>query len=328
MLKAIAARYPAIKINKLVFLAAAVRSDLAVAEVAQRLFPLGDGPVELGQTVADLAITSAKRRGLVAQAFEAGLEPADLVADEVEADRRRLGHQSAVATGGVGLALQWRQPSSHLSQQVVQPQQAGLGRFEASFGLLSPLAVLQDPGRLFDDGSPILGACVQHLIDLALADDDVLAAADTGVGQQVGDVQQATRDTVELVLGLSAAEQDPGDGHLGELDRQRAGGVVDRERHLRSSERRAVRRSREDHVVHLRTAKRSCALGAEHPRDGIHEVRLPRPVRPHHHGETRLEVEHGLVCERLEAPQCQRLEEHPRPLLGPGVGARLPAPHG
>ncbi len=39
----------------------------------------------------------------------------------------------------------------------------------------------------------VLGTSVQHRVDLALADDDVLLAADTGVAEQLLHVEQAAR---------------------------------------------------------------------------------------------------------------------------------------
>ena len=64
------------------------------------------------------------------------------------------------------------------------------------------------------------GAGVEHRVELALADDHVLLAADAGVGEQLLDVEQPARHAVDRVLGLAGAEQRAGDRHLGELDRQ------------------------------------------------------------------------------------------------------------
>ena len=54
-------------------------------------------------------------------------------------------------------------------------------------------AVLQDAGGLLDDEAPLLGLGVEHGVDLALADDHVLLAADAGVGEQLLDVEQPAR---------------------------------------------------------------------------------------------------------------------------------------
>jgi hypothetical protein len=85
--------------------------------------------------------------------------------------------------------------------------QVGLGGGEAALGLLLALAVLEDAGGLLDDEAALLGAGVEHGVDLALADDDVLLAADAGVGEQLLDVEQAARHAVDGVLAVAGAEQ-------------------------------------------------------------------------------------------------------------------------
>src|SRR5262249_1209535 len=99
-------------------------------------------------------------------------------------------------------------------------------------------------------------------------------------------------------------------------DRQQARAVVDRQRNLGASERRAVRSSREDDVVHLAAAQRARTLRAEHPRDRVDDIRLTRPIRSEHHGDTGFEIENRAVAEGLEALQLQRLEEHGSPAFG------------
>ena len=58
-----------------------------------------------------------------------------------------------------------------------------------------------------------------------------------------------------------------------------------------------------------RATQRARPLCAEHPRDRVDEIRLPRAVRADDDRDARLEVERRLVGERLEAPQGQRLQE-------------------
>ena len=109
------------------------------------------------------------------------------------AQRRQLGDELAVAAGRLGLALERAQLAAHLAQQVLHAQQVGLGGVEPALGLLLALAVLQDAGGLLDDRPAVLGAGVEHGVDLALADDHVLLAADAGVGEQLLDVEQPAR---------------------------------------------------------------------------------------------------------------------------------------
>ena len=126
----------------------------------------------------------------------------------------------AVAAGGVGLALERAELAAHLAEEVAEAGEVALGGGEPALGLLLALAELQDAGGLLDDQAAVLGAGVEHGVDLALADDHVLLAADAGVGEQLLDVEQAARHAVDGVLAVAGAEQRAGDRDLGELDRQ------------------------------------------------------------------------------------------------------------
>ena len=96
-----------------------------------------------------------------------------------------------MAAGGVGLPLERAQLAADLAQEVLQAGEVALGGGQLALGPLLALAVLQDAGGLLDDEAALLGAGVEDGVDLALADDDVLLAADAGVGQQLLDVEQA-----------------------------------------------------------------------------------------------------------------------------------------
>ena len=138
-----------------------------------------------------------------------------------------------MTAGRVGLTLEGLQLAPHLAQEVLQAQQARLGRFEATLGLLLAAPVLQDSGGFLDDRPAILGTGVEHRVDLALRHDHVLLTADAGVGQQLLHVEQAAGHAVDRVLAVAGAEERAADRDLGELDRQEARGVVDRERRPR-----------------------------------------------------------------------------------------------
>ena len=85
---------------------------------------------------------------------------------------------------------------------------------------------------------------------------------------------------VDRVLAVPRAEERPGDGHLGHVRRELAGGVVDGERRPRHGRGRPGGRAHEDDVLHLRRIGRSGPLGAEHPGHGVDDVRFAAPVGP------------------------------------------------
>ena len=220
-----------------------------------------------------------------------------LGAGQETADGHELGDDGGVRAGRRGLTFEGADLAAHLADQIAQALQV-LGRAgQAALGPLPSPAVLEDPGRLFDDGPAVLGAGVEHGVQLALADDHVLLAADARVREQVLDVEQPAGGAVDGVLAVARAEQRPGDGHLGQVDRELARGVVDGQRHLGPTERRSRRRPGEDDVLHLRRAEGSRSLGAQHPGDGVDHVGLAAAVGPDHHGDPRLELEHGGIGE-------------------------------
>ena len=91
-------------------------------------------------------------------------------------DRRRLACH-------LGLAAERLQLAPDLARQVGQAGQVRLHGVELAEGLLLAAAVLQDPRGLLDEAAPILGARVQHGVELPLADDDVHLPAEARVAR-------------------------------------------------------------------------------------------------------------------------------------------------
>ena len=149
-----------------------------------------------------------------------------------------------VRAGRGGLALEGPDLAPHLAHQVAQALEVLRGGGQPALGPLAAPAVLEHPGRLLDDGPAVLGAGVEHGVELALADDHVLLAAHARVGEQLLDVEQPAGRPVDGVLAVARAEQGPGDGDLGQVDGQLARRVVDGQRHLGPPERRADGRAR------------------------------------------------------------------------------------
>ena len=128
---------------------------------------------------------------------------------------------------------------------------------------------------------PVLRAGVEHGVDLALADDHVLLAADARVAEELLDVEQAAGDAVDGVLAVARAPEGAGQGDLGELDRQQAGGVVDGQADLGPAERGPLGRPGEDDVVHLLAAHaRSGACAPSTQAMASTTLDLPLPFGP------------------------------------------------
>jgi hypothetical protein len=86
-----------------------------------------------------------------------------------------------VTAGCLGLPFERPQLAAHLAMQILQTHEVRLRRLDPALGPLSAPAELKDAGGLLDDGAAILGASLQHRVELALTHDDVLLAADPGI---------------------------------------------------------------------------------------------------------------------------------------------------
>ncbi len=270
-----------------------------VGATERRQLGLGveDRPVELGQGRLELALTSVEAGSQPMGVLELGPQGRQFPARDVETEPVELGDEVAVATSGVCLLLEWPQLAPDLTDQVGQTVQVLFGRGQAALGPLLALAVLEDTGRFFDDGAAVLGPAVEHSVDLALGDDDVLLTADAGVRQQILDVQQPTGHAVERVLGVAVAKQRAGDGDFGELDREDAVVVVDGEPDFGATQRGLAGGAGEDHIVHLLGTHGARLLGSQHPRHGVDHVRLAAAVGADDDRDTGLEFEHGGISE-------------------------------
>ena len=266
--------------------------------------------VEAGERRLQLALGSGALEARRRQRLELHAPRRDLAPGDERLQRVEFGDQRPVPFGGRRLPFERAQLAPHLAQQVLHTEQVRLGGIEPALGLLLAPAELEHASRFLDDRPALLGAGVQHGIDLALADDHVLLAADAGIGQQFLHVEQTARHAVDRVLRIAVAEEDARDRDLGEIDTERAVGVVDRDAHLGTAERGPLGGAGEDHIVHLLAADRLGRLRTEHPGHGIDDIRLARAVRADDHGDPRLQDQGGAVGEGLEALEVETLQEH------------------
>ena len=186
--------------------------------------------------------------------------------------------------------------------------------------------MLEDAGGLFDEAATVLRGGMQDPVELPLADDHVHFAAEAGVGEQFLDVQQPAARTVDGVFGAAGAEQGAGDGDFAVLDGEGAVGIVDRQRDVRTAQRRPAGGARENNVFHLSAAEGLGALFAHDPGQGVDHIGLARAVGADHGGDAWFEFEGRRRCERLESPDGQALEmQGISVLLAGGLGTLFDA---
>ncbi|GGQ92753.1 hypothetical protein GCM10010195_55860 [Kitasatospora griseola] len=247
--------------------------------------------------------------------FDGLAQGEQVVGEQPQPGVAQLGLDAGGPPGDLRLPPQRAELAAQFGDQVLDPVQVGLHRVDLPQRLLLALAVLEDAGRLLDEGAPAHRVGVQHGVELSLADDHVHLAADAGVGEQFLDVQEPADGAVERVLAAAVAEHRPGDGDFGVVDGQRAVGVVDGEADFGAAERGASAGPREDHVLHLAAAQRLGALFAHHPGQCVDHVGLAGAVGADHAGDAGFEAQRGRRGEGLEPAQGQALQVHPPVLL-------------
>ena len=170
--------------------------------------------------------------------------------------------------------------------------------------------MLEDAGGLFDHRPMIFGFGIEDRIELTLADDDVLVAADAAIGKQLLNIEQPAVDPVDLIIAAAVAIKPAGDADLIEIQRQYPRAIVENEGDFAASQSRAGGGPGEDDVVHLFGPQRPGRLRPHHPGEGVDQIRLARAVGADHDRHTRFKLEPGAVGERLEPDHFQRFQEH------------------
>ena len=85
-------------------------------------------------------------------------------------------------------------------------------------------------------------------------------------------------------------------------------GVVEGQADLGHADRRAVLRTREDHIVHALAAKLASGLFAHHPLDRVDNVRFATTVRTDDAGHAVVEAEDRAVYKRFKTVELQAFD--------------------
>src|SRR4029079_8387602 len=125
----------------------------------------------------------------------------------------------------------------------------------------------------------------------ALLDDARRRRPGPGAEEQVLDVLEPARLTVDQVLVLSVAINASGDADFRGGRVQDVAGVVEEDRDFGEAQTAARRGAVENHVSHLAAAEALGGLLAEDPLDRVNDVALAGPVRADDRGHAGRELE-------------------------------------
>ena len=215
-----------------------------------------------------------ERALLLERLVPSALERAQVVHRERDRHVGELGGELLVSAGALCLARERPQLALHLGGDVLHAREMLVHALELARAFRLALLVLEHARRLLDERAAVLGLGLQDGIQVALADDGMRAGAQTGVVQDVEDVHAAGGGAVDQVLALARAVHAARDGDLGVVDGQRAVGVVEHEVDLGEPDAFARRRSGEDDVLHRLAAQVLGVALAEHPQNGVGDVRF------------------------------------------------------
>jgi hypothetical protein len=118
------------------------------------------------------------------------------------------------------LSFEWSDSAAQLDKNVVETKKVVVDPFDLAYGAVLALAELPDLSGFFDEVPALLGPRVEDRVQLSLTDDGVDASTDARVRQQLRDVEQPARGSVDLVFGGPGPVRRPRDRHLTEIERQ------------------------------------------------------------------------------------------------------------
>ena len=164
-----------------------------------------------------------------------------------------------------------------------------------------------DPGSLLED-FPALGAFnADDLGDLALLDDRIAVAAQTGIHKGLVNILEPDQIVIDAVFAFSAAVKAAGKDYLVCVNIDAAVGIIDKKADPGKTGRFAGNGAAEDNVLHLGAAQTLDRLFAEYPFDGVADVAFAAAVGAYDNGDAVIEGQLGAVGERFEPLHLYRL---------------------
>ena len=197
-------------------------------------------------------------------------------------------------------------------EEILHPQQVGLGRLQLQFGLMPARLQAADARRLLEQTAPIGRLGVHDRADPALTDDRRAVRARSGIGEQDLDVARPHFPAVHPEHRSGAAADPPRQLQLVVVAQLRQGQrrAAQMQLHLRQVERRPGDGAGEDHGVHLVAAQAARRCLAHHPAQGIDQIGFAAAIGAHDAGQPRLDQQLGRMPERLEAGEAELGDLH------------------
>ena len=202
----------------------------------------------------------------------------------------------------LGLRLVLAHRAAGRPQVVFHTGHVRLDSFQLAHGLLPLLTVLAHAGSLFKQHTAVIRLVGENRLDHVGVHLRVRAGTETRVKEQGMHVAQAALLVVDEVFAGTVPVDAAGNDNLGIFGRKRPIAVVDNDGNFGKAHGGTFFRTAENHVLHLAHTQERGPLFAEHPADGVGNVRLAAPVRAHDGGKAlRGEVDFCPLGKGLES---------------------------
>ena len=282
------------------------------------------------------------------QAVQAALELVEEIEREFAAQESLARIELLEPPCLVGLPAHDAQAPLGVGKLLARGDEVLLGALELARRLDLPHAEAGHACGLLEDRAPLDRIREQHRVDLALLDDRVGVVADARVEEKVADVLETDLAGVDEVVALAVGSEAAGDldeigvdrkpavanrlaindafdrlACLGidlvveerrvvpaPLDRLREERVLEAERHARHARGLARGAACKDDIEHGAAAKALRAAFAEHPLDGVDDIRLAAAVGTHDARDGGIETELRGIRKALETAQNQLGKPH------------------
>src|ERR1035437_6992686 len=259
----------------------------------------------------------------VAQIFDGGLAFGNFTLQHVKLMPRQLRFQMLqfvrnlfVAARFASLTLQRADLPFHFLDGVGNAQKILLGLFQFTERFFFLLFEFRDAGGFLENHPAIFRLARKNLRDVALRQNAVGRATDARAHEKLLNVLEPARRAVEKIFAAAVAKNPARQRHfvIGNFDARCAqtffADAAERERDFAHAHRLATVRAVEDHVRHFAAAQRLGRLLAEHPADGVGDVRFAATVRADDGRDAGLKIQRRLVREGLEAKNREILKIH------------------
>ena len=255
--------------------------------------------------------------------LQPGFHPVAPDQEQVQVQHLQFSSLVKVYAGILRLLLQRGKLALQFIQDVVHPVHIlqRMGQFLVRLFLAR--LELDDTRRLFKNQAPVLALPGKYLVNPPLADNGIAFLTDAGIPEEIHHILQPAGRAVQVIFAVAVAVNTAGHHHFRIVQRKRPILVIKDQRDLAVSQRLALLRPAEDHILHAGAAERLCALLTQHPADRVGNIAFSGTIRSDNARNALVENDLRSLGKGLKAVQFQSLQSHSSSRSIPGISLRI-----